>query len=475
MLNDLGITMHIELLGGGKEIGGNKILVEHKGTRIFLDFGISLNQSSKFFSEYLQPRKCAALSDFFTFGILPDIKGIYRKDYLKHMGRTDEERTIDAVFLTHAHADHAQFIHFFRLDIPIFCSQATKIILQSIEDTDNSPFCDLVTACKTFAFYKNTKGENSRITRKQIDHTYNRDFRIMQPDTTVKIGSLEIEMVPVDHSLPGACGYIVYSDEGNLVYTGDIRFHGFHNELSKRFVEKAKSVNPRWLISEGTRIDQEDEWSESKVQQEVTALIEKAEGLVFVEFPIRDLCRANTMLQAAKSNNRAMVINLKLAYLINALKELAPFSLDDVQILVPRKNWGLIDKKEMDLKNIEQDYISWEREFIFFDNCITYKVLNENPSKYVVTMSIWEINQLTDIRPKNAIWIKSSCGPMSEEMDLDEKQKNNWLRHFNIQEFFAHSSGHASGNEIRNMITEINPQKVIPIHTEYPELFELGV
>ena len=28
----------IKVLGGDGEIGGNKILIEHKGTRIFLDF-----------------------------------------------------------------------------------------------------------------------------------------------------------------------------------------------------------------------------------------------------------------------------------------------------------------------------------------------------------------------------------------------------------------------------------------------------
>ena len=79
--------MNIELLGGKNEIGGNKILVEHKGTRILLDFGMSFKQSANFFSEFLQPRKCAALSDFFELGLLPDIKGIYRKDYLRAYGK----------------------------------------------------------------------------------------------------------------------------------------------------------------------------------------------------------------------------------------------------------------------------------------------------------------------------------------------------------------------------------------------------
>ena len=111
--------MNITVLGGKGEIGGNKILLEHKDTRIFLDFGMSFKQASTFFSEFLQPRKCAALTDFFELGLLPDIEGLYRGDYLRHMGRAEEERKIDAVFLSHAHADHSHYIHFLRFDIPI--------------------------------------------------------------------------------------------------------------------------------------------------------------------------------------------------------------------------------------------------------------------------------------------------------------------------------------------------------------------
>jgi ribonuclease J len=464
--------MNIELLGGKNEIGGNKILVEHKGTRILLDFGMSFAQSANFFSEFLQPRKCAALSDFFELGLLPDIKGIYRTDYLEHMERPAEPKALDAVLLSHAHADHAQYIHFLRFDIPIFCTQATKIILQALEETGSNTCSDLITACESFSFYTNAKGEKSRITRKQDDYVHSRDYKIMQSNEKVQIGSLEIEMVPVDHSLPGACGFIIYSDEGNLVYTGDIRFHGSHGKLSKNFVEKAKSVKPTWLIVEGTRIDQADGWSEHDVKQEITSLIEKAKNLVFVEFPIRDLDRTNTIYQAALANNRKFVVNLKLAYLIDALGDLCPFSLDDVQILVPKKSWGLISKQGIDQKQIEQDYATWERNYIFRNNCITYEELCKNPQKYVVTMGMYEINQLTDIKPKGAIWIKSSCEPFSDEMELDEDRKKNWLNHFEIKEFFAHASGHASGNEIRNMIKEINPQVVIPIHTEHAEMFE---
>ena len=73
-------------------------------------------------------------------------------------------------------------------------------------------------------------------------------------------------------------------------------------------------------------------------------------------------------------------------------------------------------------------------------------------------MSIWEINQLTDIRPKDAIWIKSSCEPFCDEMEIDEERKKHWLEHFNIKEYSAHASGHASGIEIMELIHEIKPK-----------------
>lgn len=328
----------INILGGKNEIGGNKILVEHEGTRIILDFGMSFNQNSKYFSEFLQPRKCSALTDFFELDLLPDIKGIYRTDYLEHMGRLPEEKEIDAVFLTHAHADHAQYIHFLRFDVPIFCTKETKVILQCLEEIGSNTLSDYITACEAFKFYENTKGGLSRVTRKQKDFVYKRNFQLMEPEKKLKIGSLEIEMVPVDHSLPGACGYIIYTNEGNLVYTGDIRFHGSNEELSRKFVEKAKSVNPKWLICEGTRIDSHEIDSENRVKEEITRLISSSEGLTFVEHPIRDIDRMKSIFESAKTNGRDFVVPLKAAYLIEALGDLCPFCIEDVKILVPRKS-----------------------------------------------------------------------------------------------------------------------------------------
>ncbi len=464
--------MKITLHGGVGEIGGNKVLLEHKDTRIFLDFGMSFKKNGMFFSEFLNPRKCVGMKDFFEFNLLPDLEGIYREDYLKHMDRCAEEKSVDAVFLAHAHVDHVQFIHFLRKDIPIYCSEATKIILKALENTGSATFSDFLTFCDAYTFYENKKGNLSRVTRRNKDYVYDRDINVMEPESVVEVGSLKVEIVPVDHSLPGAAGYIVYSDEGNLVYTGDIRFHGRHGDLSKRFVQKAREAQPKWLVSEGTRIDSTKKDSEAQVKESISSIISEAKNLVFVEHPIRDIDRVQSMYEAAEENGREFVIPMKLAYLVEELGDLCPFTLDDVKILIPQKSWGLICKDGVDQKEIEKDYATWERDFIFRPEAITYKELVKNPNRYVVSMSMWDINQLTDIKPDGTIWIKSSCEPFSDEMEIDEERKKNWLKHFNIREYHAHASGHASGDEIKKMIKEINADEVIPIHTEHPELFD---
>jgi ribonuclease J len=406
------------------------------------------------------------------FRFLPDIKGIYRTDYLEHMGITGEEKDLDGVFLTHAHADHAQYIHFLRWDIQIFCTKETQIILQCLENTGSNTLSDYMTACEAFKFYKNKKGELSRVDKKKKDYVHERDFCLMKPEEQLEIGSLKVEMIPVDHSLPGACGYIIYTDEGNLVYTGDIRFHGSNPELSRKFVEKARDVNPRWLICEGTRIDSNEVDSEEGVLKEITKIVSESSGLVFVEHPIRDIDRMESILESARENHRDFVVPLKAAYLIEALGDLCPFCIEDVKILVPRKSWGLIYKEDFSIELVEKDYNLWERDFIHRDNSITCRELQRDPQKYVVSMNLWEINQLVDIQPKDAIWIKSSCEPFCEEMELDEERKKNWLNRFAIKKYSVHASGHASGAEILKMIKKINPENIIPVHTEKSDLFK---
>ena len=82
----------VTFYGGINEIGVNKFLVEDKGTRIFLDFGMQMGKANSFFSEFLQPRTLNGMGDLFEFGLLPKLKGLYRKDYSKHMNFDNDHK-----------------------------------------------------------------------------------------------------------------------------------------------------------------------------------------------------------------------------------------------------------------------------------------------------------------------------------------------------------------------------------------------
>jgi mRNA degradation ribonuclease J1/J2 len=46
----------ISFYGGVHEIGGNKFLVEDRGTKIFLDFGMQMGKANQYFAEFVSPR-----------------------------------------------------------------------------------------------------------------------------------------------------------------------------------------------------------------------------------------------------------------------------------------------------------------------------------------------------------------------------------------------------------------------------------
>jgi len=205
--------------GGVGEIGGNKILLKTEESRVFFDFGMSFKKTGLYFSEFLQPRKCNGIGDFLEFGLLPDLAGLYRTDYLKHMGRKEEERQYDAVFLTHAHADHISYVHHLRDDIPIYSSRVTKTIMQALEDTGRSGFSDFLHLNENFKLEERKRSEGLRRARR---HRIKRDFQVIGGE--VRVNDIKVTALPVDHSLPGALGYIVETPEGYIVYTGDLRF-----------------------------------------------------------------------------------------------------------------------------------------------------------------------------------------------------------------------------------------------------------
>jgi ribonuclease J len=461
--------------GGVNEIGGNKILLEDQATRVFLDFGMSFSLANQFFDEFMQPRKCNGIVDLLEFGLLPDLEGIYRCDYLNHCKLpSGETPSIDGVLLSHAHMDHSSYIHYLREDIPIHCTQASKDIMQALDETGSSGTCELISLKESFQTYINSKGGESKLQGEQTKKS--RPYNIVENRFT--IGEFEAEALPVSHSLEGATAYILHTSAGPVVYTGDFRFHGYKGDETRRFVERAAEVEPVAMICEGTRINSTQSDSEERVKEVAKERVDKTDGLVVANFPVRDTDRMQSFFQVARQTDRALVINLKQAYLLELFRKsgIPTPRIDDeqIRIYVPRKTWGVYGDDRFSEKIQREDYDYWEREFLDHANAVTARDIRENQDDYIFRCDFFELKELIDVKPEaGSCYIRSVCEPFDIEMELDLKKAENWLTHFGLYPYTQiHASGHLNYDEIKEVVETVQPKALIPVHTQHAEVFK---
>ena len=120
---------------------------------------MGFSRANDYLSEFLQPRKTNGIIDFVELGFLPYIKGIYREDYLNHVGlEHQEEPAVDGVLISHSHVDHVSYIHHLREDIPIYLNEESFLILKALEDTGATTFSEYLHLKKTFYITPNKKG-----------------------------------------------------------------------------------------------------------------------------------------------------------------------------------------------------------------------------------------------------------------------------------------------------------------------------
>lgn len=438
------MTKHATTLtfyGGVNEIGGNKILLQDRDTKIFLDFGQSFTFGSDFFTSWLCPRAINGLGDYFEFGLLPKLKGLYAKEQLQF---TDLPLTkkpdFRAVFLSHAHFDHATHIQFLHPELEVHLGKGTKLFLETMEET--SGFCSY--------------GEHK--------------YKTFRTGHKVRVDNMVIEPIHVDHSIPAAYGFIVHTSNEDIVYTGDLRMHGPRKDLTRDFLEKAVNCKPIALICEGTRMVEQEKrmnYSEKQVMQISSQIISSTDKIVFVAHYSRDMDRLRSFYKVAKSNNRKIVLFPKTAYLLNKLVDDKHLDLPDplkdenIQVYYKRKKSGKFDDK---------DYYVWERKFM--DKMVTHEYVHKNQRKLVMDLDFYQFTELIDIKPDSGShFIHSMSEPFSEE-DIEDAIMHNWLNHFGIHFYQLHASGHLDKQQLMQLIDDVNPKQIFPVHTENQHLFK---
>jgi ribonuclease J len=411
--------------GGVNEIGGNKILLQDRDVKVFFDFGMSFALKKKYYSPpFLSPKSEKSLQEF---GVLPKIDGIYTGE---------KSPQIDAVFISHAHMDHSAYISFINREIPVYCGETTKILLQTLSEM------------------------------RRADFEFNIENIVLKPFRTgdsITIGHLRIEPIHVDHSVPGAYGFIIHTTNGAVVYTGDFRAHGAKPEMTSDFVEKAKEMEPVAVVTEATNMRGASVSSEVEVENKLDAIVRQADGIVLADFAYSDADRLNSFFRIAKKNGRCLAVSLRQAYLLNALRR-------DKGLSVPH----LSDKSILIFRKSKKKYDKWENQIMeqYPSKIVDVFEVSKRQCNAVLAMSFYDLEELVEIQPKaGSCFVLSASEPFNEEMEIDFERLVNWLGHYGLPQYHVHVSGHIMPLQLKAILKEINASKVFPVHTENAELF----
>jgi len=419
-------STNVTLYGGVAEIGGNKILVEDKGTRIMLDFGMSYADRGRFFVDpLLSP---GDERDLLEFGILPDIRGIYKFE--------DSTPSLNAVFLSHAHGDHWGYISFLKREVPIHCGKTCAQILET------------VSAARVRHFESDIRGLH---------------FETFRTGETIRVGSIEVIPCHVDHSIPGAYGFVLRTSKGTLAYTADMRLHGTKPQMTSDFLELASKSSPEMLLAEGTNILGGEITSEPEVKAKLSQLILGTRKLALANFSNVDVDRLRTFYEVARENDRTLAISLKQAHLLNQLSA-------DPQLNLPK----LADKagRIAVFRRAKKRYYDWEESVMEKARTIDSEELRKDQRKYIVAFSMPDFKELVDIRPDaGSMFVLSTSEPFNEEQEFEFERLRNWLDHFGLPMYHIHCSGHIMPSELKRSIEQVRPRRLFPIHTEYPGLY----
>jgi hypothetical protein len=118
------------------------------------------------------------------------------------------------------------------------------------------------------------------------------------------------------------------------------------------------------------------------------------------------------------------------------------------------------------------DYYGEDVSLVNLGNAKTASEISGNPGRYLCAFGFFNFTYLIDLHIRGgSVYIHSASEPYNEEQVLSQERVDNWLDKFCMARHQIHCSGHAKGQDLFEIVKDIDARMLFPIHSEFPELY----
>ncbi|OOM73425.1 ribonuclease J 1 [Clostridium puniceum] len=281
------------------------------------------------------------------------------------------------------------------------------------------------------------------------------NLNIVQPGETITLNQIKVEFIRNNHSIPDSCSIAIHTPLGVIVHTGDFKvdFTPIDEKVMdlQRYAQLGKK-GVLLLMSESTNsLHKGYTMSEKTVGETLGNLFNKATGRVIVSTFASNVHRLQQISDCSIKYNR------KIAFSGRSMENISEVAMELGYLFIPEDMIISLDE----IKNYPNDKIT------------IVTTGSQGESMAGLTRIAASTHRKIQIEKGDTVIISATPIPGNEKAvsnvinDLIVKGAN--VIYKAIEDI--HVSGHACEQELRLIITLLNPKFFIPIHGEYKHLF----
>lgn len=390
--------VRISFLGGMNEIGKNMTLYEYKSDMFIVDCGLAF------------PTAELPGVDL----VIPDFTHIINC-----------QSRIRGIIITHGHEDHIGGLAYLlkQVNIPVY---ATKL---------------------TIGLIKGKLEEHGLLGRVKLVE--------IKPRDNITLGSFNIELIHVNHSIPDAVGLAIRCPAGIIIQTGDFKIDttpvdGDMIDLP-RFAEYGKK-GVLALLSDSTNAERPGyTMSEKNVGESFELLFRKAKGRrIIVATFASNIHRVQQIIDVAQARGRKVaVIGRSLENLVKVGEELGYLNVP-TNILVP-----------IDTINNYTD-----------DKLVIITTGSQGEPMSALTKIAFGDHRKVSLTPNDYVIISATPIPGNEKMvgNVVNALMKRGVEVIYEKMYEVHASGHGCQEDLKLMMGLVKPKYFIPVHGEQKHL-----